>query len=395
MVMHTMFSNSKRANVIRSTLRSFATTSNNVPIIDISSFLCSGPNERTAKNHGKLIDELRDVGSNIGFFYLTGFNDIVSQKLINDTINESKTFFNLPLSDKMTIHTSTTPYLRGYIGIGDQGSYGFDLSDKRLENMKDTESDTASIEMNDKASTLGDLKEVFKMGTELPQTHEYFNDLLFGENIFPNKDFCPQFELIMKEYYDSVLKLSDNLFQLFAISMDKEYNYFDNLVNQGMNSMNVLRYIPKFDYHDNEDQASEDGELMQQFGIGEHTDFECFTILLQDVDGPSGLEILVNDNENQRKWQRLKPIKNTFVINFGDILARYSNDMFQSTVHRAVNDYNKSRYSVAFFRHCNFDTKVENLMINDKNKYQPVIAGQHMLDRVTRANQQPLQSLIK
>ena len=389
-----MFSCCKRTKDIRSTLTHFTTTSNNLPIIDVSSFLRSAPNERTSKNHDKLIDELRDVGSKIGFFYITGFNDIVSQKLISDTLNESKKFFDLPLSDKMAIHTSTTPYLRGYMGIGDQGSYGFDLSDKRLDNMKDNTDTHTDIEekLNDGVSTLGDLKEVFTMGTELAQTHKCFNDILFGENIFPNKDILPQFEIIMKEYYDSVLKLSNNLFELFSISMDKEYNYFDNLVHEGMNSMNVLRYIPK---RDNDDKGKQDKkDKKEQFGIGEHTDYECFTILLQDVSGPSGLEILVNENENEneneRKWQRFDPIENTFVVNFGDILARYSNDMFRSTVHRAVNDYNKSRYSIAFFRHCNFDTKVENLMINEKNKYDPVIAGQHMLDRVTRANQQLL-----
>ena len=77
------------------------------------------------------------------------------------------------------------------------------------------------------------------------------------------------------------------------------------------------------------------------------------------------------------------------VVNVGDILARWSNDTFKSTVHRAVNDEHQDRLAIAFFRCCNYDTMVENLVEGSASKYPPVLAGEHMLARIEDANTVP------
>eukprot|EP01084_Bolivina_argentea_P034935 64730_1 len=339
-------------------------------MIDISTFLASDPSKRTVQQHEDLIDELIDVSSKVGFFYVTGFNNIVSEQLISSTFDQLKLFFDLPLEEKMKIHVSKTKYLRGYMAHGEQGYYGLDDTDKRLD-VDDTDSVQKEREQKD---LITDMKEVFTMGTELDLNHKYFNDLLFGPNIFPDIDILPNFNDTINKYYDSVLELSDHLYQLLAIALNRNSTYFDDKITEGMNSMNCIHYMPL---------PKEQRVSNIQFGIGEHTDYECFTLLAQDINSPSGLEVFMNDGN----WRRFEPVKNTFVVNFGDIMARFSNDMFRSTVHRAVNDPVRSRYSIAFFRHCDFDIKVSNLKTDEIAKYKPVIAGEHMLDRVERANQ--------
>ena len=342
------------------------------PIIDISSFLSSTKSNRTRHNHQTLVNELIDVSSNVGFFYITGFNDIVPQSLISNTFSQLRLFFDLPLEEKLKIHVNTTPYLRGYMSPGDQGYYGLDDTDKRHDiHYNDSEKLQKDLEQKE---IITDMKEVFTMGTELALTHKNFHQLLFGPNIFPLSAVLPDFERVIKEYYNSVLALSNELYQLFAISLNMDCAYFDDKIKEGMNSMNCIYYM----------SLPEDKRVsVNQFGIGEHTDYECFTLLLQDEESPSGLEVLMDNGE----WKRYEPIKNTFVVNFGDIMARWSNDMFRSTVHRAVNDVYRERYSIAFFRHCDFDIKVTNLKCDETAKYKDVIAGQHMLERVERANQ--------
>ncbi len=65
-----------------------------------------------------------------------------------------------------------------------------------------------------------------------------------------------------------------------------------------------------------------------QLGCGVHTDYECFTLLSQ-----SGLQVLNIDG----KWINAIPIPNTFAVNIGDLMQRWTNDRFKSTVHWVIN----------------------------------------------------------
>ena len=94
--------------------------------------------------------------------------------------------------------------------------------------------------------------------------------------------------------------------------------------------LRLLRYPP---------QRQEDG----LFGSAPHTDYGFITLLAQDEVG--GLEIRNKAGE----WIAAPPIPDTFVMNVGDILARWSNDRFVSTPHRVINRSGRERYSQPFF----------------------------------------------
>ncbi len=95
-------------------------------------------------------------------------------------------------------------------------------------------------------------------------------------------------------------------------------------------------------------------------------------MLFQDDIG--GLEV----KSPRGTWVRAKPIPGTIVVNAGDLLSRWSNDIIRSTKHRVIqpppketgieshddDDENAmvpARYSIAYFCNPNFDRFIEAL----------------------------------
>lgn len=92
------------------------------------------------------------------------------------------------------------------------------------------------------------------------------------------------------------------------------------------------------------------------------------------------------------------PIEGTIVINAGDLLARWSNDIIRSTDHRVVSPPlknptdefyparyipNNLSYSIAYFCNPNQDALIESFDKSSKAKYEPVNAYQYLTARLT------------
>uniref|UniRef100_A0A0G4I0X5 Fe2OG dioxygenase domain-containing protein n=1 Tax=Chromera velia CCMP2878 TaxID=1169474 RepID=A0A0G4I0X5_9ALVE len=328
---------------------------------------------------------LREAAQTIGFFYVTGHG--IPEALFEEHFEQLRAFFCLPLEEKMKIHTSKTGGVRGYIGIYEQGNYGIDESDKRAKELleaasteqkngeqtdgekvsdAETTDETAAVKGEDGLPM--DLKEVFTMGTELPEDNPHYKASLFAKNIFPSKDKLKDFETVVLRYYESVWEVATMLFRYFAEGLGLPSDYFDSKITHPMNSMNCLHYPPY------------SGRDPQQLGIGAHTDYECFTLLAQG-DVP-GLEILLDGG----RWTKVSIKKGAFVVNIGDMMARWSNGAFKSTVHRARNPSALHRYSCAYFCCCNYDVPLEALVDRENPKYKVVLAGDHLVGRIERAN---------
>jgi isopenicillin N synthase-like dioxygenase len=173
-----------------------------------------------------------------------------------------------------------------------------------------------------------------------------------------------------------IIQLARHLFRLFALSLALPEAYFEPLTTH---PGGVARLI-KYKANPNAkllDEASEDEEI----GLGAHTDYECFTLLLQDSN--PGLEILSPDGH----WISAAPIEGGIVVNVADFLMRWTNGVYKSTVHRVVNRTDKVRYSIPLFFSINYDEKVETLpscVTEDKpSKFPPITAGKYVLDRLS------------
>lgn len=176
--------------------------------------------------------------------------------------------------------------------------------------------------------------------------------------------------------FEQVLELARHLFRLFALSLALPEDYFDPLMTHPGGIARLIRYPPA----KNPKPLSAVSEE-EEIGLGAHTDYECFTLLLQD--STPGLEILSPDGH----WISGEPIEGGIVVNVADFLMRWTNGVYKSTVHRVVNRTAKERYSIALFYSINYDETVQTLpsCISEENpsKFPPITAGRYILDRLS------------
>lgn len=283
---------------------------------------------------------LKRACQDIGFFYVC--NHGVPDATIEQAYIQAGKFFALPDDIKRRVHCSRSPVIvRGYVPYGG------------------THADAAAQP---------DFHEAFEVGLELPDTDP---DVMagvesYGPNLWP--DNMPEFRHSVYAYYEAMRVLGRRLFRLFALALDLDAEYFDEKIDKPTGHMRLLRYPPQ------PEPVSE-----TSWGIAPHTDFECFTILAQDPTG--GLQV---QNANGQ-WIEAAPIPGTFVINIGDMIARWTNDQFVSTPHRVIQRNTRDRYSIAHFYGANYNVLVKCLetCCNAQNppKYEPVIAGEWALER--------------
>lgn len=74
----------------------------------------------------------------------------------------------------------------------------------------------------------------------------------------------------------------------------------------------------------------------------------------------------------------------------GDMLERWSNGLFKSTLHRVITSGEAERYSIPFFYEPDFDTSVTCLptCCSSENppKYPPVVSGQYLLNKYKQSH---------
>jgi len=162
-------------------------------------------------------------------------------------------------------------------------------------------------------------------------------------NLWPNEEDLPGFYAGIREYYGRVLRLARHLFRIFALSLELPEDFFDPMTTHP-GGIARLMYYPGL---------KEQGKVEDNIGLGAHSDYECFTILLPS--STPGLQILSPDGD----WHSAPRVEGGLIVNIGDFLMRWTNDMYKSTVHRVVNRMAESRYSVPFFFSINYDQTVE------------------------------------
>ena len=157
--------------------------------------------------------------------------------------------------------------------------------------------------------------------------------------------------------------------KIFAVSVNLKQDYFEGAIDKPMVQMMLVHYPPLI--VEQRDKG---------FGIGAHTDYECFTLLLQD--SCSGLEI----KEPNGQWIPIPPVDGNFVINIGGMMARWTNGLFNAALHRVINNPEQDRFSVPFFFATNYDTKIKCIQTcyneNNHPKYNTVFAGDYLQGRL-------------
>lgn len=273
-----------------------------------------------------------------GFFYIKGHP--ISAERIDQVIGSAQRFFAQPMSEKLKIDITQSQHHRGY------GAIATEQLDPDLPS---------------------DLKETFDMGLHLPADHP---DVLAGKPLRgPNRHpDLPGWQALMEQHYRDMQALALTLLRAMTPALGIERDFFDQRFEQPVSVLRMIHYPPRHT------ATSE-----QQQGAGAHTDYGCITLLYQDVAG--GLQV----RDVRGQWVDAPPIDGTFVVNLGDMMARWSNDQYVSTPHRVISPLGVDRYSMPFFAEPHPDTRVECLPgCTDEHHpplYPPTTCAEFLLSR--------------
>jgi len=237
-----------------------------------------------------------------------------------------------------------------------------------------------SLAQSRDALAAGDLKESFNMGPGERVGHRPVDEVeatLFSPNAWPAA--LPEFRLAWENYYGAMAQLSQRLLGMFALGLDLPAQFFADKIDVSPSALRAINYPEQR-------QSPETGQLR----AGEHTDYGTLTILRQEA-GQAGLEVR---DEKAQSWIPIPPVEGAYVINIGDLMARWTNDRWTSTLHRVVNPEINSavstrRQSMPFFHNANYSTVVECLPscleVGETPRYAPVAAGPHLAGKTGKA----------
>jgi isopenicillin N synthase-like dioxygenase len=303
-----------------------------LPVIDITGLSSSRLSDRQAVGA-----ELRAACLNNGFFYISHHG--VPEQDVADVFSEAAAFFDLSPAQKAEVDKSRSKVNRGYEPLQGQ----------TLE-----------------PGAPPDLKEGYYIGPEHAADDPRVIAGMFnhGANQWPASR--PNFKPVMEGYLATMLELSARMMGGIALSLDLPEDYFKGYCDDAMATVRLLHYPPQ--------SAQTDPK---QKGAGAHTDFGGLTLLRQGDIG--GLQVW---DQSTGGWIHADPVPGTFVVNLGDMIARWTNDRYRSTLHRVVNASGRERYSVPFFYTGNYAHTVECiptcLAPGETPKYPPITVEQHM-----------------
>jgi isopenicillin N synthase-like dioxygenase len=217
------------------------------------------------------------------------------------------------------------------------------------------------LESLDETSGLKDRKESFNIGFDLPEDDPRViaGEPFRGVNQWPD---LPGFRDTMLAYYDAALDLGVRLARAIALDLGLPEDHFDCAFHDPLAALRVLHYPPA---------TGAAGEI----GAGAHSDYGVVTLLM--TDGEPGLQVKPRGGD----WMDVPHVPGAYVVNIGDCLMRWTNDIYVSTPHRVLPP-KRQRRSVAMFVEAHPDVMVEALPGTGTPKYAPIRAADYLQSRL-------------
>lgn len=321
-----------------------------IPVIDIAAARRGDLQARRSAAHA--IDR---AARDIGFFTVAGHG--VADALYREACDAVLEFFARPLDEKRRYGRPTREESRGYAAMGGE-ALGKSLG----------------------AQAPFDLKESFAIGPV-----DRWPDSVLGEYAYPHytpnrwPEHPARLREVWERYYREQWRLADDILRLLALGLGAPEDCLVRLTDHCYSNLRAQYYPPVA-------TPPAPGQLR----AGDHTDYGAITVLRGDP-SVSGLQVQTTD----RAWLPVTFVADTFVVNLGDQLAMWSNDVWRSTLHRVVVPDDaaaraQGRLTLGFFHMPNADATIECLPQcsgpDRPRRYPPVSAGWHKRLKFAMAN---------
>jgi len=324
-----------------------------VPIIDISSLSST---DGTAK--AEVAQKIGKACEDIGFFVVV--NHGIPKSVIDKAWNKTLEFFDLPLEEKRQLTTDDeVKYPYGYSALGAE----FLSKGKSAEKKQNGKEDNEPAEGEPPAA--GDLKEMFNIGPK---------DSKAGMPPRRMPERPEGFREAWESYYEEANGLAGRLLGAFALALKLPEDWFQAKADRHISALRANNYPNQ------SGMAKPAGSIR----CSAHTDYGTLTILRS---GGPGLQ--VSKDRDQPKWHDVPFVEDGFVINLGDLMRRWTNDRWSSTLHRVINpptgkvDAWGRRLALAFFHNLNKDaivTAIPSCISEDRPAlYDPIVGGEFLM----------------
>jgi isopenicillin N synthase-like dioxygenase len=318
-----------------------------IPTIDLSPLREPGEHGRRAV--ARAIDA---ACTDIGFFMVTGHD--VPRQLIETTRARAIAFFALPSEEKMKVQRPPAKISRGYNWVGDR-SLSYSLGQ----------------------AAPPDIQEAFAFGpdrvADLAAKVDPASAQMYTPNIWPERPH--DFRAVMLAYYDAMSALASDVLRAMTMALGVDETFFADKFDRAASVARMIRY-----------PAVTQAPLPGQLRAGLHTDYGIMTFVRGD-DTPGGLQV----QHRQGGWIDVHIPPDAFVCNIGDLMMRWSNDRWISTLHRVAvpppEAAPSDRISLVFFQNPNPDTEIRCFpsCVGAGEKYPPITVAEHYLGKLMKA----------
>jgi isopenicillin N synthase-like dioxygenase len=207
----------------------------------------------------------------------------------------------------------------------------------------------------------------------------YFTGREAGRHFHPNlwPEHPAELRPLYEAYFRAMGALAAELMAMFALALGLDEAFFAARIDRHISRLRVRNY-----------PAPLQPPLPGQLRAGVHSDYGSLTILRTE-DKPGGLQVLNRAGE----WVDVPIALDSFIVNIGELMARWTNEQWKATLHRVVNPPRElaavsRRLSLVFFHNPNYDAPVEALPgtvpDGEAPRFPPTTSGEHLRRQFVR-----------
>lgn len=318
-----------------------------IPAIDIAPFLSGDPAGKQA-----VVDTFSKACEEIGFAVISGHG--VADATLQATIDHSFAFFDQPQDLKDRWGPTGDAKQRGYHALATRG-LSATLGKEAPKDLRES-------------IFIGPLDDHRAAYAHLPDAAT-----AYAPNIIPTEPSGTDTAIVNQ--YRAFEKLGADVLRIVALGLNLPEDHFAPLIERHFGVMSIHHY-----------PSLTEPPLPGQLRTGAHTDYGAITILAV-TQARGGLEAQLPDG----RWLPVQPKPGELIVNLGDMMERWTNDRWVSTLHRVVtpedlNDAMSRRIAVGYFLHPNFDAEIRCipscLAEGEAPRHEPITAGEQIRRKI-------------